>query len=91
MRYSEAGASAVEYGLLAFAIAAVIAMAVFGLGVATQGLVVQNSAAYESCVQGLVLGRVRPPPGMSARPTATPSGRRTVSLSGTRHQSVPAA
>ncbi|MGB9373529.1 MAG: hypothetical protein WCA82_05140 [Jiangellales bacterium] len=53
MRYSEAGASSVEYGLLAFAVAAVIAMAVFGLGVATQGLFVQNSAAYESCVQGL--------------------------------------
>jgi Flp pilus assembly pilin Flp len=48
----ERGASSVEYGLLAFAVAAVIAMAVFGLGIATQGLFGQSANAYQSCVQG---------------------------------------
>ena len=47
---SECGASAVEYGLLAAAIAAIIAIVVFALGLAVQGQYVNSCAEIEGQV-----------------------------------------
>ncbi|HZI97211.1 MAG TPA: hypothetical protein VFD41_06760 [Actinomycetales bacterium] len=46
------GASSVEYGLIAVAIAAVIAIVVFALGATTQALYVDSCAAIDAEITG---------------------------------------
>lgn len=48
----QAGASAVEYGLIVVAIAAVVAIVVFALGLAVQGLFTNTCHAVNSRIVG---------------------------------------
>jgi pilus assembly protein Flp/PilA len=46
MSHNDSGASAVEYGLMLAAIAAVVVLAVFGLGSATKDLFSSTTACF---------------------------------------------
>ena len=49
--HDQRGATSVEYGLIAVAIAAVVALVVFGLGSLTQGQFSNASTVMDTCIQ----------------------------------------